>query len=388
MGLLLCLLAAAPAEALTAAQLRDRLTNELRAATSASGAYAVDLETGRVIVSVRARTARIPASVQKMLTAGTVLLKHGPAESIETSVLANGTLDEDGRLAGSLVLVGGGDPSLDEDGLRRLAREVRDAGVGIVTGSIVADEARFDRLRGTPRTGGAIDPDLGGRLGALVIGRGYQDDPAVHVARRFRAALVRAGVTVRGRARAGKRPADGGEPLASLLSPAFGLLAQTTLVPSDNFYAEMLLKELGASFGGAGTSAAGAAVVRDAMAGIGVTARVHDGSGLSRGNRISPRETVDLVDAMLDRTEGASWRAALAVAGRSGTVADRMRGSAAAGRCSVKTGTLRGVSNLAGVCATPGGDVAFAWLMNGGISVYRGHRVQDRMTALLARYSG
>jgi D-alanyl-D-alanine carboxypeptidase len=76
----------------------------------------------------------------------------------------------------------------------------------------------------------------------------------------------------------------------------------------------------------------------------------------------------------------------MAVPGRSGTVVRRMRGTAAR-RCSVKTGTLRGVSNLAGVCRTPGGDVAFAWLMS-DVDIAGAHRIQDRMTATLARYSG
>ncbi len=77
----------------------------------------------------------------------------------------------------------------------------------------------------------------------------------------------------------------------------------------------------------------------------------------------------------------------MAVAGRSGTVADRMRRTPAAGRCHVKTGTLNGVSNLAGVCSTPGGEVAFAWLMN-RVDVFTAHAIQDRMTATLARYTG
>jgi D-alanyl-D-alanine carboxypeptidase len=65
-----------------------------------------------------------------------------------------------------------------------------------------------------------------------------------------------------------------------------------------------------------------------------------------------------------------------------------MRGTAAASHCHVKTGTIRSVSNLAGVCTTATGrTVAFAWLMQ-GVGVYGAHRIQDRMTALLARYEG
>ena len=64
-----------------------------------------------------------------------------------------------------------------------------------------------------------------------------------------------------------------------------------------------------------------------------------------------------------------------------------MRRTAAAGRCRVKTGTIIGVSNLAGVCTTAGGQtVGFAWLMN-GVNPYGARAIQDRMTALVARYA-
>ena len=84
-----------------------------------------------------------------------------------------------------------------------------------------------------------------------------------------------------------------------------------------------------------------------------------------------------------------SWVDSLAVAGRSGTVADRMRGTAAAGRCHLKTGTLDGVSALSGYCFRGGDDtdhaVIFSLLMN-AVDVNRAHVVQDRMAALIARY--
>jgi D-alanyl-D-alanine carboxypeptidase/D-alanyl-D-alanine-endopeptidase (penicillin-binding protein 4) len=64
-----------------------------------------------------------------------------------------------------------------------------------------------------------------------------------------------------------------------------------------------------------------------------------------------------------------------------------MRGTPAAGRCRGKTGTIIGVSNLVGMCDTPGGRVAFAWLMN-RVDPFGARRLQDRMTAALARYEG
>jgi D-alanyl-D-alanine carboxypeptidase/D-alanyl-D-alanine-endopeptidase (penicillin-binding protein 4) len=65
-----------------------------------------------------------------------------------------------------------------------------------------------------------------------------------------------------------------------------------------------------------------------------------------------------------------------------------MRGTRAAGRCRAKTGTLIGVTALAGYCRSADGDpVTFALLMN-GVNVYAGRRAQDRIAALLASYRG
>lgn len=110
-----------------------------------------------------------------------------------------------------------------------------------------------------------------------------------------------------------------------------------------------------------------------------------DGSGLSRANRTTPRDVVDLLVSM-DATEFAEpMLISLSVAGQSGTLAERMRGTAAQGRCRAKTGTLIGISNLAGYCRSrSGARTAFAFLMSG--SVWSAHRLQNKMAAALARY--
>jgi D-alanyl-D-alanine carboxypeptidase/D-alanyl-D-alanine-endopeptidase (penicillin-binding protein 4) len=85
--------------------------------------------------------------------------------------------------------------------------------------------------------------------------------------------------------------------------------------------------------------------------------------------------------------QAAAFRDSLAIAGRSGTLRRRMRGTAAAGRCRAKTGTLNSVSALAGYCdTTRGGHVAFAFLMN-RVGAAGARQIQDRMTVELARYS-
>jgi len=380
--------AAAPAaRAADAATTRAALAREFRPAGTLSGAYARDLETGKVLVAVREDRPRIPASIEKLFVTAAALLRYGPAGELATRAVSAAEIDADGTLAGDLWLVGGGDPGLDEADLRRLARAVRAAGVRRVEGRVVADDTFFDRRRGGPRTNYAPDYDLGGRLGALVIKRGFQSSPATYAAQRFAAHLRAAGIDVPKTVRTGAAPAGAAE-LGSVASSPVGDLIRQTNVPSDNFIADMLLKALGATYGEAGTTVAGARVVRDTLDDFGVRPRIADGSGLSRANRASPRQVVRLLERMETQDVAATWRASLAVAGRTGTVRRRMRGTAAQGRCRVKTGTIRAVSNLAGVCTTRSGrKVGFAWLMQ-GISFYGAHRIQDRMTALVARYDG
>ena len=159
-------------------------------------------------------------------------------------------------------------------------------------------------------------------------------------------------------------------------------------VPSDNYIAEILIKSIGSQFGGEGSTAAGGRVMRETLGQFGISPKIADGSGLSRANRTSPREVVKLLTGMAETEHAEAFDASLAVIGRSGTLAYRMRGTAAQDDCHAKTGTLRDVSALAGYCTTTGGNrVAFAFMMN---RVYpAGARtLQDRMTSALARYSG
>jgi D-alanyl-D-alanine carboxypeptidase/D-alanyl-D-alanine-endopeptidase (penicillin-binding protein 4) len=165
------------------------------------------------------------------------------------------------------------------------------------------------------------------------------------------------------------------------------VLIRHTNRPSDNYMAETLLKDLGADYGNAGTTAAGTAIARRNAATYGAHPTMVDGSGLSRQNRTTPHDVVRLL-AGLDGTDFADpMRISLAVAGKSGTLSDRMRKSPARGRCRAKTGTLNGVSNLAGYCMSrTGARTAFAFLMS-GVSIYSAHPLQDRMANVLARYN-
>ncbi len=435
------LLAPAPAAAVDDAGLRAALARQAARLGPASSVVVRDLGTGAELFARRPDRRLVPASNQKLYVTAGALLELGPDARLRTEVRVGpeAAVGADGVVRGDLELVGGGDPSLGDAGLLELAAEVEGRGVTRITGGIVADEDLFDLRRGSVDSGWAPDFNLGGSLGALVWahGRTGAGGPGVQAASRLQTLLrargIRAGRTARAataaaRARAAQAPAvpvpvvpppagpsapasptpdpggavgDVGEDVADALappeetlladaqSPPLAALAAATNVPSDNFYAEMLVKVLGARNGAAGTTRAGIGVLRSALrTRFGIAPRLSDGSGLSRGNRTSARELVTLLAAMPATPAGPAFSASLARPGRSGTLRRRMRGTAAAGRCPSKTGTLRGVSALAGYCITASGrTLAFAVLSN-GIYPAAAKRIEDRMLPVIASYSG
>jgi D-alanyl-D-alanine carboxypeptidase/D-alanyl-D-alanine-endopeptidase (penicillin-binding protein 4) len=361
---------------------------QMRAAGGASGAWVADSADGRSLFSLNADTRRTPASVQKLLTTTTSLERLGYDEHLETVVRHDGNLDEDGVLDGNLYLQGFGDPSFETGDLALLASRVRDAGIRDVTGRVYGDESYFDSRRGP--WGFGVSRDVG-PLSALSFnegtlrgfGGGFQANPPSFAAKRLDAWLDIRGIDVARAPRSGKAP-RAAEPVASVRSPSIAALVRFTNHISDNFYAEMLLKGLGARFGKAGSTIAGASVVRRFQDELGVSSTVLDGSGLSRGNSISPRAVGRLLVAAQDRPWFNSFYRSLPMAGHKGTLRKRMRRTAAAGRCRAKTGTLRGVSALAGYCRSKSGRrFVFALLMN-GVNVYRARAAQDRIATALA----
>ncbi len=393
-ALLATLAGAAPATAYTEADLRAKIAREMRQAPASSGAYVRDMDTGEELFALRENAVRIPASVEKLFTTSSALLRLGPSATLQTrAVVAPDVIVEPGGiLRGDLVLVGGGDPFFgDGSGASaRLARAVHAAGIRRVAGSVRGDESAFDRRRAGCCRG--YDLDLGGVLSALAYDRGVfrgraRLNAAQFAAGRFATQLRAAGVTVAGRSRAGVA-APAAKTIAFVASMPVGELARYINVPSNNFAAEMLFKQLGARHRAAGTSAAGADVVRDTLDDFGVRPRIVDGSGLSRVNRATPRQVVRLLERMRNQDVATSFRASLAVTGSTGTVRSRMRGTPAAGRCQVKTGTLRGVSALAGYCrATGGREIGFALMFNRA-NTYVAKAREDRIAAAIARLSG
>ena len=385
------------------------LTRDVNAARGRDSALVVDTNTGQVLFSLNPLVGRLPASVEKLYTTTATLLDFGADATFQTSVLGSGTLARHGAWHGTLYLRGGGDPTFGSQSfddlnyghgigatVQELAAQIRAAGIRSLDGSIVGDESYFDSVRGTPATGGAPNVEVEGELSALSFDDGFltpaedslQPHPAIYAAQQFAAALRadRVKVPQTTLIRAGLTPAYN-QTLASVDSPRISTLLQLTNAPSDNFFAETLLKDIGAQYGAGGTTAAGAGVVRSVIRSqLHLRPRLDDGSGLSRYDRTTASSVISLLEQM---QHNAAFTDSLAVAGVSGTMKGEMLGTRAVGNCRGKTGTLHDVANLVGYCTARNGDrLAFAFLFNSQANSDYGHLIEDRMGVALANYDG
>jgi len=396
----LAVLAALLAALLTAAGGQASLQRSLERALhvphvslAATGAVALDLSTGATVYSRNGTLPLIPASNEKLAVTYAALTALGPGFRIETDVLGESTGDGQvlaGTWHGDLVLKGYGDPTLSSADLTALARQVRADGITRVTGRVLGDESWFDSRRTALGWKAAFYITESPPLSALVVDRGRvgrttSHDPALAAAQLFRAALARAGVRVAGAAAHGVAGPEA-VPLGSVDSPDLVAIVHWMDTVSDNFTAEMLVKELGAVQSGHGTTAAGVGFVTGLLAEVGVPldgVRLVDGSGLSLLDRLTPNALVALLGAMWNDVEvRLELLASLPVAGRTGTLHDRMRRGPAAGVVHAKTGTTSNASALSGFV---GDRYVFSVLQNGfPVSFAWARTAQDRFAAVLA----
>ncbi|HEX5860880.1 MAG TPA: D-alanyl-D-alanine carboxypeptidase/D-alanyl-D-alanine-endopeptidase, partial [Nocardioides sp.] len=185
-------------------------------------------------------------------------------------------------------------------------------------------------------------------------GFGRVADPSAEAAAEFARALERAGIKVVGRPSPG-RAGSGAPVLARATGAPLAQVVERVLEVSDNEAAEVLARHVGLEVAGEGSSAAGTDAILRTLRRLGVrteNAKVYDGSGLSRKNRIDPDTLIDVLRlaASAQHPELRSTVTGLPVAGFTGSLAFRFDASGAGrGRVRAKTGTLTGVSALAGV---------------------------------------
>lgn len=382
-----------------------------------------DLNTGKVLAALEPDRPLIPASTIKLVTAAAVLYDRGGAGGWWSTELTVPAAEAGRSRVTVLTLRGSADPTLSVEGtpnsLRALAEQARARGVRAV-GAVRIDTLPLDATSFEAT-------ELGLPMPAVRL-REWEDRPptsAAEARRRLGATLIaelrRVGITV-GSEEVTSAPAyrpyvppprqdEKGRPLApELLIPLerrpeqgvasvrsgspFAFLA-STLRPSDNLRAEALLATIAVRPGETGTLRSALKRERAILQRMGLDlsgAVLEDGSGLGRGNRLTPRQLTGLLGVMyvlpypvagkqgrelppaLYRARHNAFAEALPQAGtgedvperegRGGTLALRLLGSGLDVRA--KTGTLPGVSTLAGYMTSKSGrPLAFALMMNG-----------------------
>lgn len=341
----------------------------------------VDADSGEVLAERDSGTALVPASTLKLLTAAAVLRQYSGEEVLTTrATVADGVV----------TLVGGGDMTLSDEDLRDLAAQT--AELASVQGedevSLVYDDSYLqgghnEAWGGNGAAGGWVTPTASLALdGGWLDGQQYGPkslDPAGDAAERFAELLADAGLAVTGDIAEGEAPTEAAS--VEIHSEPLGEIVRRTLLISDNTTSELLAHLVALSRGQettpTGAAAAVEAEIRDLAAELDVPAEaidsldLHDGSGLSRQNRVPPA----LLSAVL--AEVASGEVPtleqilfdVPIAGLSGTLAERFDADGtrdASGLVRGKTGYLGGAATLAGVAVLPDGrTVGYSIVVHG-----------------------
>ena len=356
------------------------------------GIKVVAVETGEVIYAKNAHKLHHPASTTKLFTAATALAKLGSNFQFKTTLYAEDTTDT--QVIGNLYLKGNGDPLLDSADIVVLCGTLVASGIKSITGNIVVDETYFDTVREGP---GWMWDDKPFHVSALSI---YEIEPdketggrAIACGNLLKTTLGQNGVDISGDVILGTVPSDA-KIIANHLSPPLSDIIKLMNKPSDNWIAEFLFKTIGAEVKGEpGTWRKGRDTITEFLGEIMSELPVHrfvDGSGLSRYNLLNAELLTNLLVYMSHNFElMPEFTASLPIAGVDGTLKNRMQAMSAEKVLRAKTGTLSGVSALAGYTNTADGELfAFGILISHYVgSSATAREIQDKIGNYLTQFS-
>ena len=377
------------------------------------GAAVLDVATGQPLLSTDPGTPRTPASIAKLATGAAVLSRLDPRSRLRTVV-------REGATPGSLVLVGAGDASLltrpagtDPYAGRATLTDLADRTAsalradGVSTVGLAVDDTLFEGPAVSPDWpagyvgSGVVSPvsALSVDAGRVSIGSDVREaDPAVAAGRTFARLLARRGVEVTGEVRRAAVQTGAAE-VAAVESPTLAQLVELMLQTSDNDLAEALLRLVAVGSDRPGTFVDGRAVVADVLdelVGPGTGTELLDGSGLARGSVVAPEVLARLLVTAAGADAGQAgdgdlWHlvTGLPVAGFTGTLSARFLSdvpltSPAAGEVRAKTGTLTGVSTLAGTATVGDRPVVLVVMGNGVTDTLAARAALDRFATLVA----
>lgn len=349
--------------------------------TSQVGLMVYDLTADSALFTYNHRQLMRPASCMKLVTAITALDQLGANYDYQTRIYMTGNVNYS-TLEGNIYCVGGFDPTLTIDDVAVLANCVSRLGIDSIHGLIVADRTMKEAL---DYGEGWCWDDENPMLNALSIGRKY------NFLETFAEEVARAGINLeRVQLTEGRVPQNA--QLIATFRHNISQILDRMMKKSDNFYAESMFYQTAAS---ARKGLARARDARDitkrliARLGLGDNPyKIADGSGLSLYNYVS----AELLCTLLRH----AWRSpsiqdallpSLPIAGVDGTLKDRMKKTSAQGNVRAKTGTVTGISSLAGYCtAANGHQLCFAIINQGIMRAAAGKAFQDRVCKVLCDY--
>lgn len=341
--------------------------------TSMVGMIVYDLTADSILYKVNERQALRPASTMKAITAITALDRLGGSHQFRTQLYFTGEV-QDSTLYGDLYCVGGFDPAFNSDDMRAFVESVQQMGIDTIRGRIVADRTMKD---GDLLGEGWCWDDDNPKISPLSLGRD------INFLEHFVTALSDEGIVLDIRLSEGSLPSE-----ARILCSRFhsmDQILQRMMKMSDNFYAEAMFYQIARSTGRRPAKAKDAAgVIKQLIQKVGNGKnpyRIADGSGLSLYNYVTPELEMRLLRyAYLNKNIYEHLLPSLPIAGWDGTLKTRMKGTFAEGNVKAKTGTVTGVSALAGYCtAANGHQLCFSMINQGIMKSDTGRNFQDRV---------
>lgn len=359
------------------------------------------------IVCINHTESMIPASNTKLFTTATALELMGGDHLLSTKILADDDEISDGIIEGNIYIKGFGNPSFSSEDLDKLVNQLYQFGLRKVTGNVVGDDTYFDDVYSRDdwiseeRANVKLPP-----ISALVIDRNrtivtkkrkgkYRnyfvnvENPPLFTAKKLKEKLISYGVEVIG------------NPISAIADDNVRLLVESSIElrellketnkSSDNFYAECLFKTLGSVYSGQqGNSFFSTQAILNYIEDNSIYStgtKIVDGSGISRFDQVTAGALVGLLEKVyFNIKQFDDFFNSLSIAGVDGTLKKRMIGTPAENNFRGKTGSLNGVSSLAGYVTTADDDDLIVCMMfeftTGGANKYK--NIQDRIIEILA----
>ena len=357
----------------------DKLLDDPLLKRSQLGLMVYDLTADTIIFRYGERQTMRPASVMKLVTAITALDKLGSNYQFRTSLYYTGQLIGN-VLNGDLYCVGGMDPRFNNDDMGAFVDRVLGMGVDTIRGKIIGDYSMKDETR--LGEGWCWDDD-NPILSPLLISK------KADFLRNFVDEMRNKNIVVADNFGEGTLP--NGAYIVGSRFHAIDQILTRMLKESDNLYAESMLYQIAASGNVKHASAANARThIKKLISKIGLNPdnyKIADGSGLSLYNYVSPELMVRLLRYAYRNSEiYSSLYPSLPIAGEDGTLSKRMKGKYTIGNVRAKTGTLTGVSSLAGYCHTANNHLlAFCIINQGVMRSADGRDFQDKVCTALCQ---